>query len=194
MPREPGQWDIPGWLALPPVWAFMLSVGVAACVLACWWAADSSTASVVAQRLLASDGSGRRRPLPENVVPPRGRWIRTTAQHLAHWAIYAAGADEDEHPPATQCAALVARALEVSPLNPTARLAMAQLEGPGRDGSGRIRGLGLSRDAVSLAWSARRLMESGKKEAGLRLYHRASRRPSAAGCRGPRRPDTPTTC
>jgi tetratricopeptide (TPR) repeat protein len=67
----------------------------------------------------------------------------------------------------------VTRALEISPLNPTARLAMSQLEAPGRDGSGRIRGLGLSRDSVSLAWSARRLLESGKKEAALRLYYRA---------------------
>jgi hypothetical protein len=52
-------------------------------------------------------------------------------------------------------------------------MAMAQLDGPGRDGSGRIRGLGLSRDSVSLAWSARGLMDAGRKEAALRLYHRA---------------------
>jgi hypothetical protein len=50
---------------------------------------------------------------------------------------------------------------------------MSQLEGAGRDGPGRIRGLGLSRDSVSLAWSARRLLDSGKKQAALRLYYRA---------------------
>ena len=59
------------------------------------------------------------------------------------------------HPAGGRGPGLVDRSLQISPLNPTARLAMAQLEGPGGDGSGRVRGLGLSRDAVSLAWSAR---------------------------------------
>ena len=75
--------------------------------------------------------------------------------------------------PASDAVPTLTRALEISPLNPTARLAMSQLEGAGRDGPGRIRGLGLSRDSVSLAWSARRLLESGKKGASLRLYRRA---------------------
>src|SRR5262249_46078061 len=28
VPREPGQWTVPGWLALPPVGAFMLGMGI----------------------------------------------------------------------------------------------------------------------------------------------------------------------
>ena len=36
-----------------------------------------------------------------------------------------------------------------------------------------VRSLGLSRDAASLAWSARRLMAAGKKEDALKLYGRA---------------------
>jgi hypothetical protein len=173
IPQEPGHWTFPGWLALPPVGAFMLGVGLLACLLSCWWAADSSTAGVLTQRLLGSDGSGRRRPLPPEITPPGGRWIKTTAEHLAQWAIYTAGAENHDPFPPSEAPAFVTHALEISPLNPTARMALAQLEGPGRDGSGRIRGLGLSRDSVSLAWSARRLMDAGRKEAALRLYHRA---------------------
>jgi tetratricopeptide (TPR) repeat protein len=58
-------------------------------------------------------------------------------------------------------------------LNPTARLALAQLEPPGSRTPESFRTLGLSRDSVSLAWSARRLLDGGKKEAALRLYERA---------------------
>jgi hypothetical protein len=171
--REPGQWVLPGWLALPPVGISALAIGLVACVLSWWWAMDASNAAVVTQRLLAADGSGRRRRLPEGFQPPTGRWVRTTAQHLAHWAIYTAGAEQGEDRRARDESPILTQALEVSPLNPTARLAMSQLEGAGRDGPARIRGLGLSRDSVSLAWSARRLLDSGKKPASLRLYDRA---------------------
>jgi hypothetical protein len=173
VPLGPGQWVLPGWLAVPPAAITALGIGLLACVLSWWWAMDASNASVVTQRLLALDGSGRRRRLPEQIQPPGSRWIKTTAQHLAHWAVYQAGVGPDEAIPATEAVPTLTRALEISPLNPTARLAMSQLEGAGRDGPGRIRGLGLSRDSVSLAWSARRLMDSGKKEASLRLYRRA---------------------
>ncbi len=173
VPQEPGQWVLPGWIALPPVAACAMGTGLLACVLSWCWARDASSAAVVTQRLLAAEGSGRHRPLPDDLAPTGGRWIKTTAQHLAHWGIVRAAEAKDEPQSAEEAADLLSQALEVSPLNPTARLAMAQLQGPGRDGSGRIRGLGLSRDSVSLAWSARRLLDSGRKEAALRLYHRA---------------------
>jgi tetratricopeptide (TPR) repeat protein len=173
VPLEPGQWALPGWLAVPPAGIAALGIGVVACVLSWWWAIDASNASVVTHRLMAVDGAGRRRRLPDELRPPGGKWIKTTAQHLAHWAVHQSGAEPDEAAPATDAAEPLTRALEISPLNPTARLAMSQLEGSGRDGKGRIRGLGLSRDSVSLAWSARRLMDSGKKDASLRLYRRA---------------------
>jgi hypothetical protein len=173
VPQQPGQWDLPGWLALPPVGICALGMGLVACALSWWWAVDASNAAVITKRLLMPDGSGRHRPLPEGLAPPGGRWIRTTAQHLAHWGVYIAVEEKDEPHPAAEAPSLLSRALEISPLNPTARLAMAELEEPGRDGSGRIRGLGLSRDSVSLAWSAHRLMDAGKKSAALRLYGRA---------------------
>lgn len=173
VPSEPGHWELPAWFAVPPAAITALGVGLMACVLSWWWAMDSSNGSLVTRRLLAVDGSARHRPLPETLQPPGGRWIRTTAQHLAHWAIASAAAEPADEQRAPDVVATLTRALDISPLNPTARLAMSQLEGTGGEGQGRIRGLGLSRDSVSLAWSARRLMDSGKKEAALRMYHRA---------------------
>ncbi len=181
VPQEPGQWILPGWLALPPVAACVLSLGLLACAMSWWWAIDSGNAAVVTMRLLSSDGSGRQRPLPAKVVPPGGRWVGTTAQHLAHWGIYLAWAGPDEKIGAAEAPAMLERALEVSPLNATARLAMAQLDVPGREGQAPLRGLGLSRDSVSLAWSARRLLAAGKKETALRLYSRALSAASGGG-------------
>ena len=171
--QAPGQWTLPGLLVLPPVGIVTLMMGLLTCLLSWCWINDASTAAVLTQRLFAAEGAGRRKPLPAGIVPPGGRWIKTNAQHLANWAVYTASVDNDPTRPPHEVSSLSSRALEISPLNPTARLAQAQLAGPGGDGPGWTRVLGLSRDSVSLAWSARRLMVAGKKEAALRLYHRA---------------------
>ena len=47
---------------------------------------------------------------------------------------------------------------------------MAQLEPPESSTTVSIRSLGLSRDVLSLAWSARRLLAAGEKEAALKMY------------------------
>jgi tetratricopeptide (TPR) repeat protein len=124
-------------------------------------------------RLILSDGPGWHRPLPESVGPPSGRWMGTTAQHLAHWAIFLSVAAESDASSAEDIAALLEKALEASPLNPSARLAMAQLEARRGGKAGSIRSLGQCRDAVSLAWSARMLLEAGKADSALYLYNRA---------------------
>ncbi|MHB1556976.1 MAG: hypothetical protein ACYC61_05805 [Isosphaeraceae bacterium] len=181
VPSEPGQWTVPAWLALPPVGVVVMGVGLLACTLAWRWALDASSAAVATGRLLAADGAGPGRPLPEGIGPPRGRWFDTTAQHLAHWGVYVARATRDEQVATAEAPELLKRALEVSPLNPTARLALAQLEAAEPSQAGPSRVVGLSRDAVSLAWSARRLAAAGKKDAALRLYGRAL----AAAAAGP---------
>ncbi len=181
VPSEPGQWTVPAWLALPPVGVAVMGVGLLACALAWKWAEDASTTAFATGRLLTADGTAPGRPLPDGIGPPRGRWFGTTAQHLAHWGVYVARATREEQVSTAEAPELLKRALEVSPLNPTARLALAQLEAasPSKDGPGRV--VGLSRDAVSLAWSARRLAVAGKKDAALRLYGRAL----AAAAAGP---------
>ncbi|MFI5456870.1 MAG: hypothetical protein ACHRXM_15605 [Isosphaerales bacterium] len=168
--REPGHWNMPVWLAGPPAAVLVLAAGLAGCVLSWWWACDSYSASIMTGRLLTTDRSAQRRPLPESVRPPDGAWTRSTAQHLAHWAIYLSRLEgEKDHSP-EEISALLERALQVSPINATARLAMAQLEPPLSDRTVSIRSLGLSRDVLCLAWSARRLLAAGEKEAALKMY------------------------
>src|SRR5262249_43614447 len=94
-------------------------------------------------------------------------------QHLAHWAIYLSRFDGERGRPIDEIALLLERALEVSPLNPTARLAYAQLQPPGPGSAISIRSLGLSRDVPSLAWTARKLLAAGARDAALRLYGQA---------------------
>jgi tetratricopeptide (TPR) repeat protein len=99
--------------------------------------------------------------------------MSTTAQHLAHWAIYLSGIEGNKDHLTQDVASLVVRALEVSPVNPTARLARAQIDHPEAKAPLSTGSLGLSRDGVSLAWSSRRLLAAGKPEASLKLFGQA---------------------
>jgi tetratricopeptide (TPR) repeat protein len=171
--RGPGQWNLPAWLAGPPAALLVMAAGLAGCVLSWWWACDSYCASIMTSRLLLTDRSAQRRPLSESVGPPEGTWARSTAQHLAHWAIYLSRIQGEGDHRTDEIAALLERALQVSPLDPTARLAMAQLEAAGSGKTVSIRTLGLSRDVPCLAFSGRILLAAGEKEAALKLYGQA---------------------
>jgi len=172
--REPGRWVLPVWLAGPPFALFVLLCGSASCVLSVAWAGDSYSASIMTERLLSAKSGGPKRPLPEGVVPPEGTWVRTTAQHLAHWGFYQnALGDSDAGATAPDARALFERALEVSPINPTARLALAQLDQQEGTSVVPFGGLGLSRDVLSLASSARWLFAAGRKDTALQMYRKA---------------------
>ena len=170
--REPNQWTLPLWLVWPPVTVVVLCVGLAGCVLSWKWGGESYSASMMTNRLILADASAPK-PLPESVAPPRGTWIETSAQHLAHWAIYLNRFERQKDDPGREIRDLLDRALQISPINPTARLALAQLESSASETAVSNRGLGLSRDPLSLAWSGRRLLEAGKKEGALNLYRQA---------------------
>src|SRR5262249_55229196 len=49
VPRAPGQWMVPTWLAGPPVAVFVLIAGLGGGVLSWWWAGDSHAAAIVTQ-------------------------------------------------------------------------------------------------------------------------------------------------
>ncbi|MGP0069176.1 MAG: hypothetical protein ACLQGP_36950 [Isosphaeraceae bacterium] len=182
VPCEPGQWLLPVWIAWPPLAVTVLVIGLGAGALSWIWSMDSSSAAFVTQRLLRPDASSRRRPLPDWVVEPDGRWLTTTSQHVAHWAVFLDDSEDDGKRDGSRVSAMLERSLQISPLNPTARLALARLESPTVTGEKEsVRSLGLSRDAVSLAWSARRLLDSGKKEAAIRLYGQALSAASTGG-------------
>jgi tetratricopeptide (TPR) repeat protein len=169
----PSQWTLPLWLAWPPLAVFVVCAGVVGCTL-CWsWGCDSYSAAIMTNRLIQADTSARPVRLPESVGPPRGTWMETSAQHLAHWAIYLGRVERQKDVSPGAIRELLDRALQVSPLNPTARLALAQLEPPSSETATSIRGLGLSRDPLCLAWSGRNLLAAGKKDAALNLYRQA---------------------
>jgi hypothetical protein len=172
--REPGQWVLPAWLAGPPIALFVLVCGIASCILSLGWASDSYSASIMTDRLLTTRVGGPNRPLPDGVNPPNGTWVKTTAQHLAHWALFLSRST-DATPGTTpvDVRGLFERALQVSPLNPTARLALAQLDRQQGTTAVTIGQLGLSRDVAALASTASWLLAAGRKDAALGMYRRA---------------------
>lgn len=173
VPQAPGAWSLPIWLAWPPAALLVLVMGVIGSLLSVRWASDSYNASVVNQRLIARTmSSEKEKPLPESVAPPDSSWWQTTALHLAQWGIYLsrAGSAEDRTEEARD---LLEAAIRISPINPTARLARAQLGSQSTESTRLAWNLGLSRDAASLAYSARALRLAGKKQTAIRAYGQA---------------------
>jgi tetratricopeptide (TPR) repeat protein len=173
--REPDQWFPHLWLVWPPTALFVIGMGIVGSLLSFWWSGDSFNASVVSQRLLArSENPSREKSLPESVVPPESSWWQTTPLHLAEWGVYLerprANNDRTE-----EGRELVEAAVRISPISPVARLARAQHSSKPSASNFTSIDLGLSRDAVSLAWSARVLRHAGKKESAIRAYHQALR-------------------
>ncbi|MGO9464762.1 MAG: hypothetical protein ACLQVF_11505 [Isosphaeraceae bacterium] len=172
--RAPGQWLLPAWLTGPPIALLVLVCGTAGCILSLAWAGDSYSASIMTERLLSARTGGPKRPLPDGVAPSEGTWVRTTAQHLAHWGLYnSRSGDADAGPTSPDVKALFEQAMQVSPINPTARLGLAQLDRGEGAAVVSIDKLGLSRDGLSLATSARWLLAAGRKDAALETYRKA---------------------
>ncbi len=171
--REPDHWTPPLWLAGPPAALFVVVVGVVGLTLSSWWAADSRSIAIMTPRLMSAEGRSQRGSLPETVAPPEGTWARTTAQHLAHWVIFLSRNEPEQGGAHGELTALLDRALQISPINPTARLARAQLEAAETGAPISHHALGLSRDAISLSWCARRIAAAGDKEGALKLLTRA---------------------
>jgi hypothetical protein len=173
-PREPATWTLPTALAGPPLFICVLALLAALCSLSWAWASDSYSASILADRLMTAGSGVHRRSLPVSIMPPTGNWMFSTAQHLADWAIYLSRLDPQERERfSLDERALLSRALEASPLNATARLALAQLRQKEPNSSSPVLDLGLSRDTLTLTYSASRLAARGKQAAALDLYRQA---------------------
>jgi hypothetical protein len=171
--RQPGHWSPPLGLVGPPAAVLFLAAGIAGCFCSLRWASDAYAATVITERLLTKDRSARGLPLPDSVSPPDGSWVMSTSGHLARRAIVLGYFQGERSVSPEQTAGMLEAALQASPLDREARLALAQLE-PSQSGSEvSIRSLGLSRDAVSLTFTARRLLSAGRKEAALAMYGRA---------------------
>ncbi len=171
--REPDQWLAPLWLAAPFTTLFVLGLGLLGTFLSLGWAGDALNTSTVSLRLLAwVENPGRDKPLPPGAVPPQPAWWRTSALHLAQWGVYL-GRSRMEDGRAGESRELLEAAALVTPLHPLARLARAQSEMVSGRSAAPVPALGLSRDAVSLAWSARALRLAGRRAAALGLYQHA---------------------
>ena len=173
--RQPDQWCPSLWLVWLPTTLLVLGWGVLGSLLSFRWSGDSYNAAVVGHRVLVrSEKPGKEKPLPESVVPPEPSWWLTTPLHLAEWGAYL-GRQRIEGDRADEARQLIEAAVRVSPISPAVRLARAQLAAKSSKPAGGVLDLGLSRDAVSLAWSASALRHAGKKESAIRLYRQALR-------------------
>ena len=111
---------------------------------------------------------------PTRSSRPQGGWISSTSSHLANWAIFLGQVRGRRQPIAGRNSrASRARSCGFTDQSDRRDLAMAQLEPAEDRNRPRFEALGLSRDAVSLAWTARRLAGSREKEDALKLYGRA---------------------
>ena len=167
IPREPETWGAPIWLASPVIVGLLLLLGVVGGGLSFEWAIDSGAAALTASRLFAPPA--RWRPLPIEANPPGTRWFQTTGRHLAHHALATTGDDQ----PIDETRTALRQALAVAPIEPESRLALVRLPSPEKGAGVSASDLGLVRDSLALASSARRLAEVGDKERALALYREA---------------------
>ncbi len=166
---EPEHWKVPLWLGWLPLTVTALAVGVGGVGLTWEWSKDAKIVGIIANHLAQS--KPRAKATLKLAEIPSGPWWKSTAGNLAHLAV-ALGISGD---PSLQqeSRALLNTATQASPLQPTARFALAHL--PGRDGEAAplAQSLGLSHDVVALAWSGHQLLKAGKKDEALKAYRAA---------------------
>ena len=170
--RAPVYWTPPVRLVGPVAVVLLVSTGLLGCVLSWFWATDAFVNSILTDRLLTSDRVLERGLFPKSTMPIEGGSDDLDAGQLAHRAIFLSRSSGEGEQSQEETIALLERALKISPINATARLALAQLESIQNTRTVSLRTLGLSRDSVSLAWTARRLLAAGEKEDALKLYSR----------------------
>ncbi|WP_165246657.1 FHA domain-containing protein [Paludisphaera soli] len=172
--REPAQWDPPAWLTAPPAFAMTLAVGGLLAFGSWRQAVVSHGASSAIQTSAAVRlGLAKDRPLAKSIAPPRASWWGAAPAHLAQWGVYLDGTRVEHGWDATAPEMLEAAAA-AGPLDPLARFALARKAGDAPGGAIAPKlALGLSRDAVSLAWTGRSLHKAGKDADAAKAYRRA---------------------
>ena len=163
-------WTLPVWLALVPVAAVVLALGGVGIALTREWVMDANAAEVAIRLALRPDGATA--PPIDPASLPRSEWWRSTAPHLAAWAVALerSGGDEDR---SGEIRALVEAARHASPLSASTRFVL-EPTAPSEPGAPPdLSYLGRSRDVVSLVWTGRRLRKEGKTEASSRAYRSA---------------------
>ena len=167
----PAHWSPASWLVALPLAAAILVVGAVGLFLGAAWGEDDRQAGLLADRLLRS-GNAERTAIAEEEVNPDGSWWRTTSSHLAIRAV-ALGSTRGEPSREEATRFLLQSARVAAPLEPATRIARAELSATDRGGASPLAALGLSRDTVALALTARTLAREGKTEAALVAYRAA---------------------
>ena len=192
--KEPETWSLPLWFGWTPVAAMVLLMSAAGLFAGWTWANDDYQAGIIFARLAIE--SGKPEPLPDGVAPASGSWWRTNAANLVAWAAFndlerPAGSNQSD-----ESRALLERATQASPLDPTVRHALSLQTREGEKAVPLARVLGQSRDVLTLAAAGRRLLVEGKQAEALELYHNAlamAAQPALAHASAPLYLDDPET-
>ena len=166
---RPDSWTVPFWLGWVPSALAVAVLGLFAVGLAVVWVGDGMSGTLAIR--LATRPEATNSPIidPENL--PKSAWWRTTASHLAAWALTMerVGIGEDRSADARQ---FEADARSVSPLGARARFVSEPVPGQEADASASIR-LGPTRDVVTLTAMGHRLRRANKRPEAVRAYQAA---------------------
>ncbi len=165
--RAPGQWTLPLWVGWFPAFAMTMALGAGGVALSVAWAVDANSGNLALGLALRPE-SARGATIDLSALP-RGGWWRSTAGHLAAWAV-AVERSGDGLDHGDEVRGLLEDAQDASRLAAGARFAV---ETPAAAGVRPLTHLGRTRDAVSMAWTGRALRAEGKADAALRAYRSA---------------------
>ena len=167
----PAHWSPASWLVALPMAGAIVVLGAVGIFLGATWGEDDRQAGLLADRLLRASSS-ERTPIAEEDVNPDGSWWRTTGSHLAIRAV-ALGSTRGEPSREETTRFLLQSARVAAPLEPATRIARAELSANDGGAESPLAALGLSRDTVALAVTARTLAREGKTRAALVAYRSA---------------------
>ena len=165
---RPEGWTIPFWLGWFPSAAAIVTLGLVAATLTGVWLEDGSSGDLAIRLSTRREGTS---PTIDPQSLPRAGWWRTSASHLAAWALTLdrVGNGEDR---SADARLMETEARSVSPLGARARFVAEPVPGQEADASGSIR-LGPTRDVVTMTAMAHRLRRENKKTDALRAYRAA---------------------
>jgi len=165
---RPDAWTIPLWLGWLPSVLIVAALGLFSVGLAVIWVEDASSGNLAIRLATRPEGTS---PPIDALLLPNSAWWRTTASHLAAWALTLerVGNGEDR---TIEARSMEADARSVSPLGARSRFASEPVPGQEADASASIR-LGPTRDVVTLTAMAHRLRRDGKRSDAIRAYRAA---------------------
>ncbi len=166
---RPEEWTIPLWLGWFPSAMVIMALGLFSSSLAVVWVEDALSGNLAIRLATRPEGPS---PTIDPQTLPKPAWWRTTASHLAAWALALDRAGPGEEPGSADARVMEADARNVSPLGARARFVSEPVPGQEGDASTTVR-LGSTRDVVTLTAMAHRLRRENKRLDAIRAYQAA---------------------